>query len=312
MQSPLLFPVKLKNDKIIVLDETRLPSEEVYIEVSNLEEALLVLESMKTRSLGQVLLFFYSCALFGDIFSIDEIVRRFREKRPTFDFPLLGEILKKQERFGLSSKQAVDNFVSEFDRLRRARACKLAEILPNSANILTICNVNGELLYLYEELQRIEKKGFFYVSETRPYLQGARLTFWELRKNNIPCKLICDNQAAVLMREKRINCVITGADRATTRGDIINKIGTYSLARLARYFNISFYSLTQYPRDLDIDSVKIEERDAREVFMFLEDIDFDIDAIYPSFDITKSEFVTECIELEVGGAGCRKGSVKIR
>ncbi|UCC94397.1 MAG: hypothetical protein JSW40_06200 [Candidatus Omnitrophota bacterium] len=305
MKSPLLFPVQLRDKSIVVLDETLLPFKEEYITVTTLNEALLVLGEMKTRSLGQVLLFLYCCVLFERKVSIDEIVHRFKEKRPTFDFAVLGEILKIQIEQDLTVKQAVGNFVKGFDALRRARAKRLAEILPCPAHILTICNVNGELIYLYEELRKLNKPARFIVCETRPYLQGSRLTFWELRKNNICCTLICDSQAAGIMKAKGVNCVITGADRATIKGDVVNKIGTYSLARLARYFNIPFYPLTQYPRDIDVASIEIEERPKPEVFMYL-DGDFSrIDALYPSFDITKAEFVTRCIELETYNEACR-------
>lgn len=283
--SPLLFPVRLKDNKLLVLDETLLPFKEEYIEVADLEHSLEVLSQMRTRSLGQVLLFFYSAMLFKKEHSLDEIITKFSQARPTFDFPLLGEILK----------QGKENFISHFDRLRRNRIKKLAKDLPHQAKILTICNVNGELLYLYEELKNLKKEVIFYVSETRPYLQGSRLTFWELRKNNIPARLICDNQAAILMQENKINCVITGADRCNLKKDIINKIGTYALARLAKYFNIPFYALTQYPQDLEIESILIEERPQQEVFMFLSE-NF-IEAIYPAFDITKNEFVSSTYEI---------------
>lgn len=299
MQSPLLFPVKFKDNKIVVLDETALPFQEEYIEVEDLDKALWVLREMKTRSLGQVFLFFYSCVLFKDKFSIDDISKKFKQTRPTFDFLLLGEMLKSQIAQGQKIEEAVNKFSLGFDMLRKRRAQELAKLLPNPAKILTICNVNGELIYLYEELKKLSKQAEFVVCETRPYLQGTRLTFWELRKNNIPVKLICDNQAAILMKQGKVNCVVTGADRATKKGDIINKIGTYSLAILAKYFNIPFYPLTQNPRDIDVDSIEIEERPIEEIFMFLQGDFSDIDAVYPSFDVTQREFVTKCMELKL-------------
>ena len=94
MKSPLLFPVKLENDKIIVLDETQLPFKEVYLKVEELDAALDILERMKTRSLGQVLLFFYCAALFKEKVSIDQLVEKFKAKIPTFDFLMLGVIVK--------------------------------------------------------------------------------------------------------------------------------------------------------------------------------------------------------------------------
>ena len=297
MKSPLLFPVTLKEGVIYVLDETQIPFNEEYIKVKDLDSALDVLGQMKTRSLGQVLLYFYSCVLFDDSNSPEQIAKKFKETRPTFDFHMLAHIINSQTQKGIAVKDAVDNFVFGFDAMRKKRAQKLASILPDVANILTICNVNGELIYLYDELKELGKSALFYICETRPYLQGTRLTFWELRKNNIPTKLICDNQAASIMSEGKVNCVVTGADRATVKGDVINKVGTYSLARLAKCFDIPFYPLTQYPRDIDIDTVQIEERPEKEAFMYLDEC-CDIDAFYPAFDITKSEWVTKALELK--------------
>ncbi|MCM8801194.1 MAG: hypothetical protein NC912_04175 [Candidatus Omnitrophica bacterium] len=296
--SPLLFPVRLENDIILVLDEIRLPFEEVFIPIRKINEAIKILYEMRTRAFGQVLLFFYSAVIFKNKVPLDELASKFNKIRPTFDFPLLAELLKERLKKTKSIEVAVNDLILYFDTLRRARMKKLAKILPNPANILTICNVNGELIYLYEELKNFKKEAFFYILETRPYLQGTRLTFWELRKNNIPAKLICDNQIATLMKKGLINSVVCGADRVTKKGDIINKIGTYPLARLAKYFNIPFYALTQYPKDIDVDTIQIEERPKDEVFMFLgKNHSSIIEAIYPSFDITKNEFITQCIEI---------------
>ncbi len=294
--SLLLFPVKLEGKKIIVLDETLLPFKEGYIKVDSLEKALDVLGSMKTRAFGQVLLFFYCCALF-DSYSIAEITQRFKETRPTFDFELLAALLEREVSGSKDILESVNKFIANFDFLRRRRMSRLAALLPNPAKVLTICNINGELIYLYEELKKLSKECIFYVSETRPYLQGTRLTFWELRKNNIPAYLICDNQAASVMKDGKVNCVVTGADRATTKGDIINKVGTYALARLAKYFGIPFYTLVQYPKDIDVSSIVIEERPSSEVFMFLEEGSAGIDAVYPSFDIVTSNLVTKQINI---------------
>jgi methylthioribose-1-phosphate isomerase len=292
MDSPLLFPVYMKDDVVYVLDETRIPFKEEFIEVRSFSEACEVLASMKTRSLGQVLLFLYTCACFAPV---DEVVRRFKERRPTFDFPLLGEMVKSFSPGAL--RAGVAAFIQQFDMMRRKRAATLAEVLPSPARILTLCNVNGELLYLSEALAERGKEMMFYVSETRPYLQGTRLTFWELKKNGIPCRLFCDAQAAVLMREGEVNCVVTGADRATVKGDVINKIGTYALARLASHFKIPFYPLVQYPRDIDVNTVEIEQRPSSETFLYVRGVSSLPDSVYPAFDVTPHEFVSRPIEL---------------
>jgi methylthioribose-1-phosphate isomerase len=292
--SPLAFPVQLKKDTISVLDETRLPREETYIAVRNLNDALEVLGQMKTRAFGQVLLFFYTCVLVGEI---DTVAAAFKKTRPTFDFFQLADILKRSAQQTSKVYEAAETIIEEFDEKRRRRAQKLAEILPPEAHILTICNVNGELIYLYEALKEKGKTATFFVSETRPYLQGTRLTLWELREAAISAQGICDNQAAMVMKHGLINCVITGSDRSTERGDIINKIGTYALARLAHYFHIPVYVLTQFPRALNIEEITIEERPQEEIFMRLGAEGPWPEAIYPSFDITPSDFISGWIDI---------------
>ncbi|MDP8259493.1 MAG: hypothetical protein P9L96_00585 [Candidatus Gygaella obscura] len=296
-ESILALPVRFKGNYIEVLDETLLPFNEKYIRVDTLEYALSVLGSMKTRAMGQVLLFFYSCVLFEKNNSIDEIAGKFKDIRPTFDFILLADLVKKALAKEKSIKSAVESFINGFQDARHKRAKSLASILPDDARVLTICNVNSELIYLAEEMHKLNKKIFFYVCETRPYLQGTRLTFWELRKRGISCKLICISQSASLMQEGSISTVITGADRSSTRGAVINKIGTYSLAILAKHFNIAFYPLVQYAKDIDIDAIKIEERAKSEVFMFLKGDFAHMDALYPAFDVVEKELITKNIDL---------------
>ena len=292
--SPLAFPVRLQKDTISVLDETKLPREETYIAVRNLNDALEVLGQMKTRAFGQVLLFFYTCVLAGEI---DTVAAAFKKTRPTFDFFQLADILKRSAQQTSRVYEAAETIIEGFDDKRRKRAQRLAEILPPEAHVLTICNVNGELIYLYEALKERGKTATFVVSETRPYLQGTRLTLWELRQATIPAQAICDNQAAMVMKNGLINCVITGSDRSNKKGDIINKIGTYAMARLAHYFHIPVYVLTQFPRAMDVEEITIEERPQEEVFMGLDGEGPWPEALYPSFDITPSEFISARIDI---------------
>jgi methylthioribose-1-phosphate isomerase len=294
MHSPLSLPVRLQGNMISVLDETKLPLEEIYIEVKTLDDALQALGQMKTRAFGQVLLFFYACVLAGEV---EEVAASFKKTRPTFDFFTLADALKRAAQGTSTLEEAAIGIIEDLDKKRKMRAQRLAEILPQEARILTICNVNGELIYLYEALTGKGKTAAFFVSETRPYLQGARLTLWELRRAHIPVQVLCDNQAAIVMQKSLINCVVTGSDRSTDKGDIINKIGTYALARLAHYFTIPFYVLTQFPQVLDIEKITIEERPSREVFMWLDGKSRQPEAIYPSFDITPAEFISGWIDI---------------
>lgn len=308
-KTPLLFPVRFDRSAktIHVLDETKLPWEEAYIEVRTLPDAEQVLYEMKTRAFGQVLLFLYTAAseTLGQSAGepetiIDTVARRFKEKRPTFDFPSIAALLKKAlaHQKGEPPLEVVEAFIKRFDDSRKRRALAFAAILPARARILTLCNVNGELVYLYYALKSLGKQAHFYVSETRPYLQGTRLTLFELRKEGIPCALLCDNQAAALMSEKKVDTVVVGADRVNTRGDIINKIGTYALARFAQVYHVPFYAYTQYPLDIDIEHIPIEQRPEEEAFMFYETLEPRPESVYPNFDITPSTYISGYITPE--------------
>ena len=107
----------------------------------------------------------------------------------------------------------------------------------------------------------------------------------------------------MVMKKGLINCVITGSDRSTERGDIINKIGTYALARLAHYFSIPMYVLTQFPRAIDIGEITIEERPQEEVFMGLDGEGPWPEALYPSFDITPSKFISGLLRILINFVG---------
>jgi methylthioribose-1-phosphate isomerase len=140
-----------------------------------------------------------------------------------------------------------------------------------------------------------------YADETRPLLQGARLTAWELQQRQVPCTLICDSMAAQVMREGRVQAVIVGADRITARGDTANKIGTYGLAVLAKYHGIPFYVAA--PRstfDLSIvdgSEIPIEQRKSAEITRGLGGQTApDNTVVYnPAFDVTPSDLITAII-----------------
>ena len=149
--------------------------------------------------------------------------------------------------------------------------------LPDGAGILTHCNAgalvsgsgDGTALAVIFELARRGKRPHVWADETRPLLQGARLTMWELMQRGIDATLICDSVAAQVMREGRIQAVITGADRIAANGDTANKIGTFSVATLARAFGIPFYVAAPATTfDLSIATgaeIPIEQRAAEEI-----------------------------------------------
>jgi methylthioribose-1-phosphate isomerase len=182
------------------------------------------------------------------------------------------------------------------------------KFIKDGVGILTHCNAGalatagqGTALSIMFEAHKKGKRFKVYVDETRPLLQGARLTAWELKQAGINVVVICDNMAGWLMKQGKINSVITGADRIAANGDAANKIGTYSLSILAREHGISFYlAAPSSTFDLSIksgDQIPIEQRPSDEVrFLGKEKITPDGVEIYnPAFDITPAENITAII-----------------
>ena len=181
--------------------------------------------------------------------------------------------------------------------------------LPVGAGILTHCNAGalvsgsgeGTALAVIFELARRGKKPHVFADETRPLLQGARLTMWELMQRGIDATLICDSVAAQVMREGRIQAVITGADRIAANGDTANKIGTYSVATLARAHGIPFYVAAPASTfDFAIASgakIPIEQRASEEITEGFGRRTAPADAqVYnPAFDVTPAELITAII-----------------
>ncbi len=180
--------------------------------------------------------------------------------------------------------------------------------IKEGAGILTHCNAGalatagqGTALSIMFEAHKNGKKFRVYADETRPLLQGARLTAWELKQAGIDATVICDNMAAYLMKQGRVDAVITGADRIAANGDTANKIGTYSLSILAREHGIPFYiAAPSSTFDLNIKSgaeIPIEQRPADEVAFFSDrkTAPEGIDIYNPAFDITEAQDITAII-----------------
>ena len=183
-----------------------------------------------------------------------------------------------------------------------------SQLLDDNSGVLTHCNTGGLATSEYGTAlaaiftaQDHGKKIHVFADETRPLLQGSRLTAWELQQREIPCTVICDSMAAQVMREGRVQAVIVGADRITARGDTANKIGTYGVAVLAKYHNIPFYVAA--PRstfDLSIvsgDAIPIEQRKPEEITNGLgrQTAPTGIDVYNPAFDVTPAELITAIV-----------------
>jgi len=190
-----------------------------------------------------------------------------------------------------------------------------AELLEDGQGVLTHCNAGGLATADYGTALAVifaaaesGKRLHVYVDETRPLLQGARLTAWELKQRGINATLICDSMAAVVMRQRRVQAVITGADRIAANGDVANKIGTYGLALLAAAHQIPFYVAAPTSTfDLSLSSgeeIPIEERDPREITHGFgrQTAPEGIDVYNPAFDVTPAALIRAVI--------CERGLIR--
>ena len=183
-----------------------------------------------------------------------------------------------------------------------------ARLLGRGSTVITHCNAGalatagyGTALGVIRAARAKGKIKLVYADETRPYLQGARLTAWELKEDGIPCRILCDGMAGHIMKTEKVSAVITGADRIAANGDSANKIGTYSLAVLAKYHRIPFYIAAPWST-IDTDTrtggeIPIEERNSREVTCFAgrEIAPAGVKARHPAFDVTPAKLITAII-----------------
>jgi methylthioribose-1-phosphate isomerase len=321
VQSPLFEPVLWQGASFKILDEIQMPEKIEYLDVSEVEQALNAVRGMKTRAFGQVLTFLYSGALLASRYSgnepgplrerLTQLTRQFCDARPTFDFRGLGsffeewfEQLPSGVNVGATIAKQAREFGQQIVRARSDRAKRVATILPNPARVLTHCNVSGELVAVAHYCNELGKEFSVIATETRPYLQGARLTAWELAQAGVTVSLIPDCAVAQVMASGAVNAVIVGADRSAQNGDVINKVGTYPIACMAKEYGVPFHALVQDPRSLQRGAdVPIEERPANELLTFqgmplVTGADSGISGRYPSFDVTPARLITYLVGFE--------------
>jgi len=319
--SPLFEPVLWNDRGFKILDELLVPERIEYIQIIQVAQALDAVRQMKTRAFGQVLTFLYSGALLAYAYRGDKsaplreeiaaMTEAFCDARPTFDFRGLGAFfdewfskLDSDGPVGETIACRAREFGRQIVRARQARAQRAASILPKRAQILTHCNISGELVEVARHCQSLGKEFSVIATETRPYLQGTRLTAWELARAGVTTSLIPDCAIAEVMAGGEVNGVIVGADRCARNGDVINKVGTYPLALMAREYDVPFYALVQEPRSLECGlDVPIEERPAAELLMFRGQpitpvSNAELGARYPAFDVTPGHLITSLIGLE--------------
>lgn len=317
-----------------VLDQRKLPWTETYDTVSTWQEMADAIASMRVRgapaigvaaAYGMVLCAFAAPpSAEGFLRAMEEAGRGLVATRPTAVNLAwaVNELLAHARR--VATEDATRRSASCLEHARRIHdddvaACKRmgelgAALLPEQGTVLTHCNAGalatggyGTALGLLRAAREQGKRHRVLASETRPFLQGARLTAWELSKDGFDVAIVCDNMVGHLFATKAVSCVIVGADRVARNGDVANKIGTYGLACLARLHDVPLYVAAPVSTiDLDTPtgaSIPIEHRDGAEVTEIslptgrVSIAPEGVTALHPAFDITParlvSAFVTE-------------------
>lgn len=311
------------------IDQTRLPTEEIYVVCCDYREVAAAIRNMIVRgapvigvsaAMGVALGVRDSKAETHEQLRLefDQICNTLAATRPTA-VNLFWAIQRMRDRFeqlaGESVTEIRKTLIDEAQQMYLAdiAACKAlgrngAVLMPSSGGVLTHCNAGalatcgyGTALGVVRAAFDSGKKIHVFADETRPFLQGSRLTAWELMKDGIPTTVISDNMAGMMMKQGKIQAVVVGADRIAANGDVANKVGTYTVAVLAREHGIPFYVAAPWSTiDLttpDGDHIPIEQRAATEVTHVAgKQIAPDgVRVENPAFDVTPHRYVTAII-----------------
>jgi methylthioribose-1-phosphate isomerase len=318
-----------KNNSVVLIDQNALPLAERYVVCKSYKEVISCIKDLTVRGAPAIGVAAAMGAALGALQLPYGTPDKFRKKffsicteiaksRPTARnlFWALERMKKVVER---KNKENQSNLVkelineagciySEDIEINRQMGKYGSPLLADADNVLTHCNAGalatagyGTALGVIRAAREQGKKLHVYVDETRPVLQGARLTAWELKKEKIPFTLITDNMAGFLMQQKKIDKIIVGADRISANGDTANKIGTYSLAVLAGAHGIPFYIAAPLST-IDVSlktgaSIPIEERKSEEVtgFKGVRSAPEGTKVYNPAFDVTPARFITAII-----------------
>jgi len=318
--------IEWKDDRVVMLDQRLLPHREVYRVCRDYDQVADAIRAMVIRgapaigvaaAMGAALGVLHSSAKsvealrpeFQEIcdtlaktrptavdlfWALDRMKRRFAElTSETSDLVKIKQGMVDEAQQIHLEKRATDEAIGRFG----------AEFMPPEGRVMTQCNAGalatggiGTALGVIRVAFEQGKKLHVLVPETRPYLQGARLTAWELHKGGIPLTLITDNMVGHFLKTGKVGAVVTGADRIAANGDTANKIGTYQIAVLAKENNVPFYIAAPVSTfDLSIpdgDHIPIEERSAAEV-THLQGVRIapDVNAAHPAFDVTPARYI---------------------
>jgi methylthioribose-1-phosphate isomerase len=284
-----------------LIDQTRLPAEEVYVVCRTAAEVARAIREMVVRgapAIGATAA--YGVALAAREGRLAGGAALIRAARPTAQDLFWAVELVERAADPLAEAHRI---ARESVEACRAMGHHGAELLPPGARVVTICNTGalatvdyGTALGVIRAAHELGREPFVYAMETRPRAQGARLTTWELRKLGIPHRLIADSAAGLLLQRGMADAAIAGADRVCANGDVVNKVGTYPLALLCREHGVPFYvaapSSTIDPAMPEGAGVVIEERAADEVTTFAP---AGTEAWNPAFDVTPAHLVAALI-----------------
>jgi len=319
-------PIEWTERGVVILDQRRLPAEEVSYTYTDYREVAKAIREMVIRgapaigvaaAMGAALGVLHSSAKsvealraeFSEIcdtlaktrptavdlfWALERMKRRFAElTAQTSDLGKIRQKMVEEAQQVHLEKRATDEAIGRFG----------AEFMPREGQVMTQCNAGalatggiGTALGVIRVAFEQGRKLHVLVPETRPYLQGGRLTAWELHKGGIPLTLITDNMVGHFLKTGKVGAIVTGADRIAANGDTANKIGTYQIAVLARENNVPFYIAAPVSTfDLSIadgEHIPIEERSAAEITHFQGvRVAPDVHAAHPAFDVTPARYI---------------------
>src|SRR5438128_905909 len=311
------------------IDQTKLPNEEVYVTCTTHQQVAEVIRNMVVRGAPAIGVAAAMGIALGVKNSKAENIDKLRQEfdsicdmigktRPTA-VNLFWAISRMREKFDLLSgkpiSQIKQSLIEEAQRMHaediaanQAMGRHGAALMPASGVVLTHCNAGalatcgyGTALGVIRAAIEQGKKIHVYADETRPFLQGSRLTAWELMKDGIPTTVISDNMAGAMMKQGKISAIVVGADRIAANGDVANKIGTYMLAVLAKEHGIPFYVAAPFstvdPDTPDGSRIPIEQRNPREVTHMAgkQMVPDGIGVENPAFDVTPAKYVSAIV-----------------
>lgn len=327
------FTIKWEDDAVVMIDQRKLPQHEIYLTYKNVEEVGAAIKDMVIRgapaigvagAYGMSLAALNSQASTREAFiqEMDQAAEYLISQRPTA-VNLPWAVKRIQQVYGEPAENSVnqlkeaihgeaEKIFAEDVQMCEAMGRYGAELIEEGKTYLTHCNAGalatagqGTALSVFYEAAKLGKKFKVIASETRPFLQGARLTCWELIKNQVDVTLITDNMVGHLMKLGKIHGVFTGSDRIVANGDVANKIGTYGVAVLAKEHGLPFYVVAPSSTiDLELSSgeqIPIEERPIDEVTQFFgtPSAPEGVNVFNPAFDVTPHPLV-EAIVTERG------------